>query len=412
MEQDPERDKFSKAKIEEPDVRLPQAILKPDDDPLFDLCYIKIFDNTQKAQQVSDTDDTGTKLYRKVYRIRNKELVKVLGNDFESMIEIQRVSKATIGILANAESNLHGHSFLDLVGTIEDVQTAEELILDKVLKTYSSTVFPIILMPPTIYGDHIIIPLHKVAVVLGTSNSNLLWIEMESRAWIKIEPDSVPDGNEWERVVNVFGPREHVNKAILLILSIIAEPGELSAAEALDELLHQLKEPNCVELLDGESRSKSEKTTKQNRKEAYWRRLFKRKKSVYGDSRFKQKEKDKKTQRGFRRRRQGQTFLRVKSPGEGSSSQQIEGEFKVPKWSQTFGVLKSEGDKETQESGELEAGGSGVSEKEKQAEDSDEEDEDEDMEERTKEDVEESQDVVLRKRSRFGQLKPRVNMSD
>lgn len=50
------------------------------------------------------------------------------------MKEIQRVSKATIGILADAESNLLRHSFLDILGTTEEITSAEELILDKTLK--------------------------------------------------------------------------------------------------------------------------------------------------------------------------------------------------------------------------------------------------------------------------------------
>lgn len=37
------RDKYPKAKIEEPNLRLPKALLKPDGDPNDDLCYMKIF---------------------------------------------------------------------------------------------------------------------------------------------------------------------------------------------------------------------------------------------------------------------------------------------------------------------------------------------------------------------------------
>lgn len=62
------------------------------------------------------------------------QLVTVFGDDFEGMKEIQRVSKATIGILADAESNLLRHSFLDILGTTEEITSAEELILDKTLK--------------------------------------------------------------------------------------------------------------------------------------------------------------------------------------------------------------------------------------------------------------------------------------
>ncbi|KAL7597542.1 hypothetical protein Lser_V15G23189 [Lactuca serriola] len=94
-------------------------------------------------------------------RVRNKKLAKFGGKDFEGMSEIHKVSKATIRILADAESNLHSHSYLDLVGTVEEVNIAEGLILDNTLKTYSTLAYPVILMPPTIYGDYIIIPVNK-----------------------------------------------------------------------------------------------------------------------------------------------------------------------------------------------------------------------------------------------------------
>ncbi|KAI3497556.1 hypothetical protein L1887_40268 [Cichorium endivia] len=359
MEQDSDREKYAKAKIEEPNVRLPKATLKPDGDPLDDhLCYMKIFDDTQKAQQVVEIDASGAKLDRKVYRIRNKELVKVLGDDFQGMMEIQRISKATIGILANAESDLRSHSYLDLVGSIEEVTTAEELILDKVL---------------------------KVVGVLGTSGSNLLWIEMESGAWIKIEPGPSPGGSEWETTVKVFGPRDHVNKAISLIHSVISEPGELSAAEALNELLHHLKEPSCVELIEGQTEGELEKEKqKKNQKEAHWSRFFelidsrnpvslefskqweseidekkkqkykearrrrflKRKKLIYGESTSKGREVEsekEKTQYEFKGRIWSQTYLRIKESGGDAEKRKQQPEFKEPTWSQTFGSMKSGG---------------------------------------------------------------------
>lgn len=50
------------------------------------------------------------------------------------MIHIHRVSKNTIGLLAETETNKYSHAYLDLVGTVEEVNKAEELILNKVLK--------------------------------------------------------------------------------------------------------------------------------------------------------------------------------------------------------------------------------------------------------------------------------------
>lgn len=50
------------------------------------------------------------------------------------MLPIHRASKATIGLLSDDETIKHRHSYIDLVGTVEQVKMAEELILDKVLK--------------------------------------------------------------------------------------------------------------------------------------------------------------------------------------------------------------------------------------------------------------------------------------
>ncbi|KAL7610173.1 hypothetical protein Lser_V15G13438 [Lactuca serriola] len=77
-----------------------------------------------KAQQLAEAIASGEKLDRKVYRIRNKELVKFIDKDFEGMKDIHIIS----------ESNLLNHSFMDLVGTVDEVKLTEELILENVLK--------------------------------------------------------------------------------------------------------------------------------------------------------------------------------------------------------------------------------------------------------------------------------------
>ncbi|CAI9304210.1 unnamed protein product [Lactuca saligna] len=215
-------DRYAKAKIEEPNLRLPKALLKPPTELSDDLSYLKIFEeNTRKAQQLAEAVASGAKLDRKVYRIRNKELVKAIGEEYEIMKLIHRASKATIGLIADAETNLYSHSYLDLLGTVEEVQTAEELILDEILATYSSVSFPVILMPPTVYHDQMIIPAQKVVHIDGIYGSSYVRMEMESGAWIKVGKN--PGGSGGEKLVNIFGPRENVIKAMWLIQSVICE---------------------------------------------------------------------------------------------------------------------------------------------------------------------------------------------
>ncbi|KAL7582956.1 hypothetical protein Lser_V15G46301 [Lactuca serriola] len=325
MDPNPEIEKYARAKIEEqhPDLPLHLSLLKPDGGCINPHCYMKIFEEEGKAQKLTEAFASGETLVRKLHRIRNKELVKFIDKDFNGIKDIHVISKATIGVVADAESNLLNHSFLDMVGTAGEVKHAEELILDNILKSYSSICYPVILMPPGICWDKINIPLHKVCRVLGTYGSNLLRIEVETKTWIKIEQGPSPGVWEWERVVNVFGPKENVNKAKSVIQSVISDqPGELSATEALNEFLKQFKEPSCSELIDTIDEESNKKSKKQKVGEHKW----------------------------------GQTFLRVKkSDGEGSKETEGKSEFKVPTWSQTFGHVASSspgGSKQTKQGNE------------------------------------------------------------
>ncbi|KAI3702287.1 hypothetical protein L6452_28020 [Arctium lappa] len=71
---EPDGDKYAKAKIEEPNLRLPKALLKPDGDPNDDLCYMRIFEEDgRRSQHLAEAVAAGAQATRKVYRIRNKE---------------------------------------------------------------------------------------------------------------------------------------------------------------------------------------------------------------------------------------------------------------------------------------------------------------------------------------------------
>nr|GEW15851.1 far upstream element-binding protein 1 [Tanacetum cinerariifolium] len=82
----------------------------------------------------------------------NRKAQHIIGNCCRSTTCLSKYLKATIGLLADIETNKHNHTYLDLVGTVEQVNMAEELILDKVPKTYMSVCYPVFLMPPTVYG--------------------------------------------------------------------------------------------------------------------------------------------------------------------------------------------------------------------------------------------------------------------
>ncbi|KAJ9552001.1 hypothetical protein OSB04_016046 [Centaurea solstitialis] len=278
MEPNPRSFIYDMAKIEEPNLRLPKSLLKPGSDPTDDLTYLKIFEEDgRRSQHLAEAVAAGAQADRKVYRIRNKDvrdettimsdpnaigkytglmclmigvllmfysqLVRCLGKDHEVILNIHRVSKATIGLLADSESNLHQHSYLDLVGTVEEVRAAEELILDEILKGYDSLVFPVILMPPTVHHQRMRIPFEKVPPLIGEYGGNLLRMEIVSASWIAIDLKCPPEGSpnpNWEQFADIYGPRPNVIKAMLEIQAAISEPWDV--VEALEKIRQEFEE--------------------------------------------------------------------------------------------------------------------------------------------------------------------------
>ncbi|KAJ0801366.1 putative K domain-containing protein [Helianthus annuus] len=240
-------DKYAKAKIEDPNFRFPKAMTKPKTQPAAgELCYKEIFeDDIWRAKHLAEELAAGAKLDRKAYRIRNTELFKAI----EDMDRIHKVSKATIGVLTEAEADQHFQSFLDLLGTVEQVKTAEELILDKILETYVGPVFPVILMPPKVHKHDIRIHVDKVARLVGENGNNVLAIEVVSGAWLRVNNQPPADGPNYERIVNIYGPRAHVIRAVSLIHSQVYKPGECLEAE--DELEMLFEELTFSEVMEG-----------------------------------------------------------------------------------------------------------------------------------------------------------------
>ncbi|GJZ79371.1 far upstream element-binding protein [Tanacetum coccineum] len=243
MDQEPKIDKYAKAKIEDPNPQFPKSLLKPGSDPTSNLNYTEIYEeDNRRAQHLAEEIAAGAQLCRKVYRIRTIDLVKVLDEDFKGMLPIHRASKATIGLLSDAEAIKHKHSYIDLVGTVEQVKMAEELILDKILKAYSSDCYPVILMPPTVHEYEMKITFDKVSSIIGLFRANILRLEMTSGAWITLSPPPPAGVIENERVANIYGPRENVIKAVSLIRSAMSQPMESFEGGS------DFKEPSCGEL--------------------------------------------------------------------------------------------------------------------------------------------------------------------
>ncbi|XP_076951352.1 zinc finger BED domain-containing protein RICESLEEPER 2-like [Bidens hawaiensis] len=206
-------------------------------------------DDTKKAKHIAEAVAAGAKVDRKVYRIRNSELAKAAGVECADMQQIHKASKATIGLIADPESERNFHSFVDILGTEEQVKMAEELILDIVLKTYQGPVFPVILMPPTVYGHTIRLTVGQVARLVGVNGQNALALEVVSGAWLQMTDQPPPGGPNNERIVYIYGPRTNVVRAVSLIHSQVFEPGESPEAEEDMDLL--FKELSFTEMMEG-----------------------------------------------------------------------------------------------------------------------------------------------------------------
>ncbi|KAM0028741.1 putative K domain-containing protein [Helianthus debilis subsp. tardiflorus] len=117
------------------------------------------------------------------------------------------------------------------------------------MQTYGGPVFPVILMPPKIPKHDIRIHVDKVERLVGENGNNVLAIEIVSGAWLRVNNQPPADGPDYERIVNIYGPRAHVIKAVSLIHSQVYEPGECLEAE--DELAMLFEELTFSEVMEG-----------------------------------------------------------------------------------------------------------------------------------------------------------------
>ncbi|CAH1424045.1 unnamed protein product [Lactuca virosa] len=139
-------------------------------------------------------------------------------------------------ILGDTAVMIHRLSYLQLLGSAEEVEVAEMLLVDAVTKAYDEKEFvPTALMPPSICHHTMTIPVMKDVPLMGFNGSNLLKMESQTGAWIELDTlcDSV-------LVINIYGQELKLTNAIKIIKEQISE------YEESVKLKHKLDEEDSV----------------------------------------------------------------------------------------------------------------------------------------------------------------------
>ncbi|CAI9304217.1 unnamed protein product [Lactuca saligna] len=217
-----------KAKLEEEDpdpkpnpyALLPVPITKSYSNLGEDVVYLKLFGPPRNYAEIAmDTPEAVKKIQ---FRFREKEFNRILGKGDTRIINIQCVSGATIGILSDTAAKIHRHLYLELLGTADQIKTAELLITDVITEGYEKPFFTRALMPANIFHYRTPIFVTQVVAFLGFNNSNVLKMESESNTWIEVDTYP-PEGLIMMRMVNMYGQRLDVANAIMMINAWVDE---------------------------------------------------------------------------------------------------------------------------------------------------------------------------------------------
>ncbi|KAL7583541.1 hypothetical protein Lser_V15G45945 [Lactuca serriola] len=150
-----------------------------------DVIYLKPFGKRPPRNYAEIAVDTPEAVKKIQFRFREKEFNRILGKGDARIINIQSVSGATIGILSDTASKIRRQLYLELLGTANQIKTAELLITYVITEGYENPFFTRALMPANIYHYRRPIFVTQVVAFLGFNNSNVLKMESESNTWIE-----------------------------------------------------------------------------------------------------------------------------------------------------------------------------------------------------------------------------------
>nr|GEY25124.1 probable F-actin-capping protein subunit beta [Tanacetum cinerariifolium] len=158
------------------------------------------------------------------------------------------VSKATIGLLDDIETNKHSHTYLDLVGTVEQVNMAEEThprkspedLHERLLSNNSDATNCLWFLR-----------------VLGFERAHIVGMKMKSGAWIQVNPNPPRGGKEWESSEPLWSSISWLLRiSVVLIRCFVWQPMESFDAG------NDFKEPTCAELIGGKDSGEGSEPTR------------------------------------------------------------------------------------------------------------------------------------------------------
>ncbi|PWA99237.1 hypothetical protein CTI12_AA010670 [Artemisia annua] len=144
----------------------------------------------------------GADVRREFFRIRCKDAVKVLGNDYEGVYTIQKHARVTITFVTSDKVDEHGHCFIDFLGTASQVKTAKILWKEKLKQVYGGVKSPSAFMSNNM--SFMVVPVDDKKVLPDIGE-----LENDTGAWVKIDhsnPTERPDADgkrvtkyEWDK---------------------------------------------------------------------------------------------------------------------------------------------------------------------------------------------------------------------
>ncbi|KAK1426431.1 hypothetical protein QVD17_15103 [Tagetes erecta] len=149
----------------------------------------------------------------------------------ERIKRIQKASGATIAIISTPEVKFHLQARMELWGTANQVEVAESAIVREITKLYENSFVPTILMQAPIYYYEVYVPVAQAIKLLGATLENVAKVEAESGAWIMVDPLGIPSPHLAMRRLSIFGNRDQVYRALMIVNKAIVEPYKLVDTE-------------------------------------------------------------------------------------------------------------------------------------------------------------------------------------
>ncbi|KAK9077322.1 hypothetical protein SSX86_005659 [Deinandra increscens subsp. villosa] len=193
-----------------------------------DQCYFLKLEGNLKYEDVVGPDSLDN-VTRREFLVRLKDIHDFLDEKVDRIKRIQEDSGATIAIVSSPEVKLFAQAHLELWGTLDQVKTAELLIVDAMTKSFQQkhheSVGPTMLMQTPVCRNEAYVPLKQATALLGKDNENVMEMEARSGAWIQVDKLVAPSkGCLWMKRLKIFGSRAQIYRVMVMVKEAVLEP--------------------------------------------------------------------------------------------------------------------------------------------------------------------------------------------